>query len=321
MVHNVGELPPGPQGYPCDPHRQPELHHFLDLPPGPSTLSGVNSDEGTRFRLTLHYDGSGFSGWQLQPRARTVQGEVERAIGRLTGGRRPVVAAGRTDSGVHATGQVATVALPNEWKDRIRELHRGLNALLPGDIWVQELRETSPEFHPRFHATGRSYRYQVGIRPEANSPFHRPWCWPVEEEMEVDLLHRCAALLPGEGSFRAFAKAGQEHRGDRCRVEEAGWGRWEEVGLAFQISANRFLHHMVRYLVGTMVDVARHRRGLEEMVELLARPHTDLVTSPPAPPQGLFLTGVAYAGEEEPESPEGRKPGSRVTPRPSSPLD
>jgi len=255
----------------------------------------VNPEPERRFRLTVQYDGTYFLGWQLQAMDRTVQGEMERTLETLTGGRRPVVAAGRTDSGVHATGQSVAVTVPSRWN--ARELGKALNACLPNDIWVKDVEEVAPEFHPRFAANARSYRYQVGLAPEAFSPFHRPWCWPLEQELDIDSLHRGAALLPGKHSFKAFAKVGQESRGHLCRVHGAIWTPWEEVGLALEITANRFLHHMVRYLVGTMVDVARGRRPLEEMVRLLEHPGTGTVTSAPAPPEGLFLTRVHYPDE------------------------
>jgi len=222
---------------------------------------------------------------------------MEAALQRLTGVRRSVVAAGRTDSGVHATGQVLAVSLPTRWE--AEELHRAMNAALPGDIWVESVRPTEPDFHPRYLAHARSYRYQLGLSSQAFSPFHRPWCWPLFRGVELDLLHRGSALLPGEHSFKAFAKVGQESRGDRCLVREAKWLPWQDLGLAFEVTANRFLHHMVRYLVGTMVDIARGRRPLDDLVELLTAPATSLTTSPPAPAEGLFLTKVHYP---EPDS-------------------
>lgn len=258
----------------------------------------MSHDDSVRFRLTLHYDGSEFLGWQLQPRGRTVQGELEATLERLTGARRPVLAAGRTDTGVHATGQVAAVTLPSRWTEG--ELHKALNALLPGDIWVEEVRIVPSGFHPRYDAVARSYRYQLGLVPQAGSPFHRRWCWPLRRELDVDLLHRGAGLILGEHSFRAFAKSGQEERGERCRVAQAEWSSWDRLGVAFHITADRFLHHMVRYLVGTLVEVARGRRALGEMDELLSERETPLETSPPAPPQGLFLVRVHYPGDESP---------------------
>ena len=256
--------------------------------------------------MTLHYDGHRFLGWQLQPRGRTVQGELEHALFRLTGERRRVTGSGRTDRGVHATGQVAAVTLPPRWADE-RELRRGLNALLPDDIWVEELRRVPLPFHPRFHAVRRTYLYRIGLVARAASPFHHRWCWALDDPLDIDLLHRSAAFLPGNHPFGSFAKAGQEKRGERCMVREAAWEPWEETGLTFRITANRFLHHMVRYLVGTMVDVARRRRPPDDVPGLLEGRDSHLTTSPPAPPQGLFLARVDYGrsplpdGEDAPE--------------------
>lgn len=257
-----------------------------------------------RFRLTLHYDGTRFFGWQMQPEVRTVQGELQTTLEQLTGEHRTVTAAGRTDRGVHATGQVVALVLPPRWS--AATLQKALNARLPGDIWVAEAHSAPPAFHPRYNATAREYGYRLGLAVESRSPFHRPWCWPLARlagdaastraDLDVEALHAAAALLPGEKSFAAFARAGQEHRGDRCTVTEARWVRWE-LGMEFSIVANRFLHHMVRYLVGTMVDIARGRRPLDDMRAMLDGDHDGLVTSPPAPAAGLFLRRVHYPAQ------------------------
>ena len=243
-----------------------------------------------RLKLTLHYDGSGFHGWQLQPDHRTVQGVLEAALSRLADRPRTVLAAGRTDAGVHALGQVAAVDMPGRWS--AADLRRSLNAVLPDDVWVAAVDPVSDDFHPRYDAVARTYRYRVGTHPEAASPFRRRWCWALDAELDPHLLARAAALVIGEHSFRAFAKAGQPERGDRCTVLEASWSDWE-LGPLLHISANRFLHHTVRYLVGTMVDVARGTRPLEEVRALLDGA-PGLETSPPAPPEGLFLVSVTY---------------------------
>ncbi len=249
-----------------------------------------------RFRLTVHYDGTYFFGWQLQAMGRTVQGELEFALQRLTGDRRPVIGAGRTDSGVHATGQVAAVSLPVRWD--AAELHRALNAALPNDIWIEAVAPVGADFHPRFAASARSYRYQLGLSELAFSPFHRPWCWALIRPVDLDLLQKAAGLLLGEHSFKAFAKVGQEKRGDRCTVTQAVFVPWDDLGVAFQITANRFLHHMVRYLMGTMVEIAWHRRPFDDLVELLSVGDSKLVTSSPAPAEGLFLTQVHYPDQD-----------------------
>ncbi|MEK9500970.1 tRNA pseudouridine(38-40) synthase TruA [Gaopeijia maritima] len=251
------------------------------------------SDDGQiRILLVLHYDGSGFHGWQVQPRLRTVQGEIEAIVERITGARRPVLGSGRTDAGVHATGQVATVSLPERWTPA--RARKALNALLPRDIWVESARQVPMSFHPRYDAVERSYRYRVGTAPDCGSPFHRPFCWALGEELDPAVLDRAAALLPGTRSFRSFAKAGQPQRGEICTVQMAQWDRWGDLGYAFTVRANRYLHHMVRYLVGTMVAVGLGRRELDEFQALLEDPECGAVTSPPAPPEGLYLERVRY---------------------------
>lgn len=259
-----------------------------------------------RFALLVQYDGSTFHGWQLQDGVQTVQGEIEATLRSLTGARRPVTGSGRTDRGVHALGQVAVVDLPPRWKSS--DLLRALNALLPPSIWIEEVRRVRRDFHPRFAATARSYEYRLGMEREAGSPFFRRWCWDSSREPpDRSLLDRCASLIPGERSFRNFAKAGQPERGERCRVMDAVWKEWDGPGIRFRIRADRYLHHMVRYLVGTMVEVGRGTRPLAEFRELLERPETSLVTSPPAPAQGLFLSLVEYppeVREDEEQPPE-----------------
>lgn len=170
-----------------------------------------------------------------------------------------------------------------------------MNALLPSEIRVSEARRVPDDFHPRFDAVARSYEYRLGIGPEADSPFRNRWCWDLSEAPpDLELLESAAHELVGERSFRKFAKVGQPERGERCRVNEAQWSSWNGVGLRLSITANRYLHHMVRYLVGTMVAVAQDKRPLDEFTELLNHPSTTLVTSPPAPSRGLFLARVEY---------------------------
>lgn len=248
-----------------------------------------------RVKLTLHYDGAGFHGWQVQPGVRTVQAEIEAALSRLADRPTEVVGAGRTDRGVHATGQVASALVPPKWT--AASLRRSLNAILPDDIWVAAAEEVPLAFHARFDAVSRSYVYRIGTSEAARSPFRRRWCWPLGQALDAGALARAAAMIRGEHSFRAFAKAGQEERGDRCIVYRARWAAWPGLGVEFRVTANRFLHHMVRYLVGTMVDVARGRRPEGELAALLAG-EAGVETSPPAPPEGLFLTHVAYKDDE-----------------------
>lgn len=252
----------------------------------------MSTEALTRVCLKLHYLGAGFHGWQLQPDVRTVQGEIEGVLERITGRRRPLIASGRTDTGVHATGQIAVVDLPDSWStDRLR---RALDGLLPDDVWVESLRVVDPDFHPRFDAVSRRYVYRVGLVRASLSPFHRTTCWPLGESIELDRVVEASTALLGDHSFLAFAKSGQPERGGRCTVHAAEWSRWSDLGLAFTITANRYLHHMVRYLVGTLVDVGRGRRPVSDVAALLNEPEGEQVTSPPAPPEGLVLDHVTY---------------------------
>ena len=243
-------------------------------------------------QLVLHYDGAEFSGWQRQASARTVQGVLEAAASRLCDEPIAVVGAGRTDAGVHARGQAAGVRVAERWTPLA--LRRALNAILPRDVWVAEAHEMRDEFHARFSATARRYRYVVGLDDDARSPFRGRWEWAYPRPVDLDRLAAESACVVGEHSFRAFAVRGTAppHDDHRCAVAEA---RWERVGpaLCFMVEANRFLHHMVRFLVGTLLDVASGRRGPGTVAALLRAPTNDDV-SPPAPPHALFLERVRY---------------------------
>jgi tRNA pseudouridine38-40 synthase len=155
--------------------------------------------EQRRVKLTLHYDGGAFQGWQVQPGARTVQSELEAALSQLTASTVSVIAAGRTDSGVHATGQVASALVPLKWT--APELKRALNAVLPDQIWVEAAEDVPHSFHARYSAIARGYIYRIGLTDAARSPFRRQWCWPVAESLDLALLGSAAAQLMGERAF------------------------------------------------------------------------------------------------------------------------
>ncbi|MBT3325870.1 MAG: tRNA pseudouridine(38-40) synthase TruA [Gemmatimonadales bacterium] len=240
--------------------------------------------------LTLHYDGSEFHGWQLQPDQRTVQGELQAVLSRLADSPRTVLGSGRTDTGVHAVGQVASVDMPSKWTSA--QLLRSLNATLPVDIWIDSVQRASSDFHPRYDAVARSYTYRVGIPRVTASPFHRGSCWALGEDLNLEILNAAAARFVGAHSFEAFAKAGQPERGYDCVIADATWTPWE-FGVEFNVTADRYLHHMVRYIVGTSVDIARGRRPVQD-IDLLLAGDSALTTSPPAPAEGLFLARVEY---------------------------
>jgi tRNA pseudouridine38-40 synthase len=251
--------------------------------------------ETRTLQIVLQYDGARFAGWQRQLSERTVQGVVEDAVERLSGAHVTVNGAGRTDAGVHALGQSASLRVPEKWT--AEKIKRALNAVLPHDVRVARAFHMQPEFHARYSALSRSYRYLVGTDEDAENPFRRgrelAWARPLDR----GLLDFMATLLHGDRSFRGFAVKGTAPAEDNhhCIVREAQWV--DRVGgVAFVITANRFLHHMVRFLVGTMLDVASGRRDVDVIHRLLTSNDNGEVSAP-ARPHGLYLESVEYPHE------------------------
>jgi tRNA pseudouridine38-40 synthase len=249
-------------------------------------------------QLVLHYDGTGFSGWQRQPDRRTVQGVLEEALARLCSEPTAALGSGRTDAGVHARGQAVGVRVADRWTPA--SLRRALNAVLPDDVWVASAHAMRDEFHARYSATARRYSYYIGADSAAASPFRRRTEWALTRPLDRAALDQTARLLAGEHGFRGFAVRGTAPASDhhRCHVIDARWRdrRGEGGGVVFEIEANRFLHHMVRFLVGTMVDVAVGRRPLADFAALLDAADND-DASAPAPAHGLFLDRVRYPAD------------------------
>ena len=244
------------------------------------------------FLALLHFDGRGFVGWQRQSAGRSVQGDVEAALARLTGTRVPAHAAGRTDAGVHAAGLGVSFALPVRWT--APALQRALNAVLPDDCWVAAVYEMADGFHARRSALFRRYRYVIGTDAAAASPFRRPFEWAIGRALDAVRLQRAAAEIIGTHDFQAFAARGQVKPHYRCRIAVAEWReRHGGAGVVLLIQADRFLHHMVRMLVGTMVDVALDRRDPADMARLLTSTDNQ-ATSPPAPAHGLYFVKAGY---------------------------
>lgn len=238
-------------------------------------------------KLLLEYDGTAFAGWQVQPEQRTVQGVLESALSQMTGEKVSLTGSGRTDAGVHASGQVANFRTEKDIP--LKAFNEGLNAVLPRDIAVLKAEETDPEFHSRFGAKSRLYRYQIITR---RSPLLERYAWRILYPLNRDVLPELCNLILGPHDFTAFASAQAEVDNFNVNVARAGWKDYGGV-LSFEILADRFLHNMVRILVGTMIDTARGRLKPEDMARILESKDRTLAGKT-APACGLCLVKVEY---------------------------
>jgi len=241
-------------------------------------------------KLTVAYDGTRFVGWQRQAAGESIQGVLEDALARFEGGPVTVHGAGRTDAGVHALGQVASVRV-SCGLDTVT-LTRALNAQLPEDVRVLSVEDADDQFHARFSARTKTYRYMIRNGPIA-MPFERAYVWHVPEPLHVDAMQAAAALLVGTHDFAAFRSVGTANP-DSVRTVVRSLVRVVEPSLlAYEVTGEGFLRYMVRALAGTLVEIGRGWREPANMLTLLAnRQRADAGAT--APPHGLFLVAVDY---------------------------
>ncbi|MEO6027213.1 MAG: tRNA pseudouridine(38-40) synthase TruA [Candidatus Binatia bacterium] len=242
-----------------------------------------------QYRLLLEYDGTDYHGWQLQPAVRTIQGVLETAL--ATALRHPVrvAAAGRTDAGVHALAQVVTFR--SEHLVEPRELRKSLNALTPPDMAVHEVAVATDEFDARRHASSRVYEYRIWTEPWRSVFWHR-FTWHMSRPLDIRAMRLAASMLAGEHDFSTFRAADCESESAVRQVVHSGFTEAEGL-CVYRVEANAFLKHMVRSIVGTLVEIGIGRRDPNVMAEALAsRDRTRAGTT--APPQGLVLVSVRY---------------------------
>lgn len=240
-------------------------------------------------KITLAYDGTRFVGWQRQAEGESIQGFVEDALSRCEGGPVTVHGAGRTDAGVHALGQVASARVTCALDSAT--LTRALNANLPEAIRVVSVEDADDSFHARFSARGKTYRYRIRNAPVAD-PFERLFAWHLPEPLALEAMARAAALIVGTHDFSAFRSVG----GDVATpVRTVTRSEWRPGGglLIYEIAGDGFLRHMVRAIVGTLVEIGRGWRQVDQIASLLAG-GTRADAGATAPPHGLFLVSVDY---------------------------
>jgi tRNA pseudouridine38-40 synthase len=242
-----------------------------------------------RFRVRLAYDGSDFSGSQFQPDHRTVQGELQRALSKIGWEGKTVYFAGRTDAGVHASGQVT--AFDMNWGHTEEELGRALNAVLPSDIAAVRVHRTRNDFHPRYDARSREYHYRI-LNSPIRDPLQERYCWRVWPRLDLRKMKRESRRLLGSYDFGALGAPHQPGGSTIRRIERAAWKRKEDQ-LVFEITGNAFLYHMVRRIVMALVKLGQNKGPVGGIQTFLDNPG-----GPPAqglaPARGLTLVKVEY---------------------------
>jgi tRNA pseudouridine38-40 synthase len=239
------------------------------------------------YKLSVKYDGTDYSGWQVQSNAVSVQQTIIRAIHTITKSDINLIGAGRTDSGVHAIGQIANFRYDEEL-DLYRFRYQ-LNSLLPADIAVTRIEEVPVEFHSRYDAKKRSYIY---IITNNKNPFLKKYSWFINKQLDIERLNQLSRLLQGRKDFTAFCKSSAETQNKQCEVYNISWRRLKSM-IIFYIEADRFLHGMVRTIVGTLLR-AVDQISADEYIHNILRKNNRIDAGESVPASGLFLYKVKY---------------------------
>ena len=241
-------------------------------------------------RLCVEYDGTEYCGWQRQENGLSIQQRIEEAIGRMTGVQSRVIGSGRTDAGVHAVGQVANFHTDSRLEER--SLLMGLNSLLPPDIAVRGVREVDPSFHARFDAKSKMYLYRICNRP-VRPALERRFAWFIWEPLDLEKIVESLDLFRGTHDFSSFCSTHADSEDHVRTILDITVVKQEKDTIRISMEADGFLRYMARTIVGTLVEIGRGKRCLDEVNEILAakdRKRAGLT----APPQGLFLQEVKY---------------------------
>lgn len=263
------------------------------------------SPEKRYFRLVVEYDGTDFHGWQVQPTVRTVQGDLKTALEKVTRNEATIQGASRTDRGVHALGQVARCIIQSRIPEK--KLQGALNGVLPADVVVREVEEVAEEFHPRFQARGKHYRYLI-LASKWGRPMLRRQSWHFYQRLDLDAMNRAAKQFIGEHDFAAFAPAREDRPTVRTIMDMAVTAFPESdpifAGLiSVDVAGDGFLWNQVRTMVGTLVEIGRGRFAADDVEKILAS-RDRRRAGPTAPAQGLTLMRIFYGEPPVIETPE-----------------
>lgn len=245
-----------------------------------------------RYCIELSYDGSAYHGWQKQSGQVTIQGHIEKALSVLFRQEVSVMGSGRTDAGVHATQQFAHFDLPTEDGqviDRFKVLH-SLRGLIPHDILISDIKSVSPDFHARFDAKSRQYRYRLAT---VNNVFEDRYNWVVDRSVDIQKISANANLFLGEHDFSSFCKQNPDVLNNRCTVFDSRIEILSDTRFDYVIHANRFLHHMVRSIVGCLVDTGTGKCTGSDLLSMISTPDRKYFQVK-APSNALFLEKVVY---------------------------